>query len=87
MRSLIATALSAVLLAGAFAPFALAANKRAPERAEFVDFRDQLIDGVRRRPTALLSLARKGPEFDRLLRLRKTFEPVLLNSARDRALR
>lgn len=87
MRKLIITAIGAALLAGAFAPAVFAAKKKAPERSMFVDFQEQLIDGVRRQPTAILSLARQGPQFDRLLKLRKTFEPVLLDSARDRALR
>lgn len=43
------------------------------ERSKFYDFGEQLIDGEIRRPTALYTDARQRAQFERLLRLKRSF--------------
>ena len=52
------------------------ANAASP-RSKFYDFNDQLIDGEVKKPTTLYTDARKRVQFDRLLRLKKSFLPKL----------
>ena len=59
------------------------ANVRA-QRAKFYDFNEQLIDGERKKPTTLYTNARTQVKFDRLLRLKKSFLPRLLNTAKEK---
>ena len=54
------------------------------ERSRFYDFSDQLIDGEIRRPTALYTDARQRAQFDRLLRLKKSFLPAMWETSRER---
>lgn len=58
-----------------------------PPKSKFYDFSDQLIDGEIKKPTALYTNARKKVEFERLLNLKKSFMPYLLNSAKDKVLK
>ena len=57
---------------------------KKPPKSKFYDFNEQLIDGEIKKPTALYTDSRKKVQFDRLLRLKKTFIPSLLNTAKER---
>ena len=59
--------------------------KAAPPtpNAKFYDFSEQVIDGQIKKPTALYTDARQKVKFDRLLRLKKSFLPEILNSAKN----
>ena len=43
-----------------------------------------MIDGEIRRPTALYTDARKRAQFDRLLRLKRSFLPDLFETAKEK---
>ena len=93
------TALVSVCLALAIAGSAFAQDKGkgastagagAPagkEKEKFYNFDDLLIDGEYKKPNALLFTGRDKVKFDRLLKLRKSFIPVILTSDKERALR
>jgi|TARA_R100000008_G_scaffold74044_1_gene52701 hypothetical protein len=51
--------------------------------AKFYDFSEQVIDGQIKRPTALYTDARQKVKFDRLLKLKKSFLPEMLKTAKD----
>tara|TARA_Y100000310_G_scaffold56615_1_gene51972 strand:- start:429 stop:704 length:276 start_codon:yes stop_codon:yes gene_type:complete len=51
--------------------------------SKFYDFSEQVIDGQIKKPTALYTDARQKVKFDRLLKLRKSFLPEILNSAKN----
>lgn len=53
-------------------------------RAKFYDFSDQLIDGEIKKPTALYTDARQQVKFDRLLRLKKSFIPAMMQTSKER---
>jgi hypothetical protein len=75
---------------GAFAqdkaPAGGAGGKGAPKE-KFYNFDDLLIDGEYKKPNALLFTARDKVKFERMLKLRKSFIPVILTSDKERALR
>ena len=52
-------------------------------RAKFYDFSEQLIDGDIKKPTALYTDARQQVKFERLLKLKKSFIPALMNTSKD----
>ena len=56
-------------------------------KSKFYDFSDQLIDGSIKSPSALYTDAKQQVEFGRLLKLKKTLLPALLNTAKDPALK
>ena len=51
--------------------------------SKFYDFNEQVIDGQIKKPTALYTDARQKVKFDRLLKLKKSFLPEILNSAKN----
>lgn len=53
-------------------------------KSKFYDFSDQLIDGEIKKPTALYTNARQKVKFNRLLSLKKSFLPMLLQSSKER---
>jgi len=63
--------------------FSHAAASRAPERAKFYDFSEQLIDGQVKRPTALYTDVRRQAQFKRLLKIKRSFMPQLFRTAKD----
>jgi len=67
------------------------AKPKTPPKAEtktkFYNFDDMVVDGEFRRPSVLLTTAREQARFDRLLRLRKSFLPQMLQTARYPELR
>ena len=58
------------------------AEAKSP-KAKFYDFSEQLIDGDIKKPTALYTDARQKVKFDRLLSLKKSFLPALLDTSKD----
>ena len=59
----------------------------ADDKAKFYDFSDQLIDGEIKKPTALYMESRQRARFDKLLKLKKSFRPALIDSAKERTLK
>ena len=53
------------------------------KRAKFYDFSEQVIDGKIKKPTALYTDARQKVKFSRLLKLKRSFLPSLLSSAKE----
>tara|TARA_B100001123_G_C15103717_1_gene944623 strand:+ start:439 stop:714 length:276 start_codon:yes stop_codon:yes gene_type:complete len=51
--------------------------------SKFYDFSEQVIDGQIKKPTALYTDARQKVKFDRLLKLKKSFLPEMLKTAKD----
>ena len=58
------------------------AEAKSP-KSKFYDFSEQLIDGEIKKPTALYTDARQQVKFDRLLSLKKSFLPALLDTSKD----
>ena len=58
--------------------------KATPLKSKFYDFYEQLIDGEVKQPTALYMDTRQEVKFRRLLRLKRTFDRELQNTARLR---
>jgi hypothetical protein len=58
--------------------------KPAPrsDKTMFYNFDDMVVDGEFRKPSVLLTTARDQSRFERLLRLRKSFLPDMLKTAR-----
>jgi len=54
-----------------------------PANSKFYDFSEQVIDGQIKKPTALYTDSKQKVKFDRLLKLKKSFLPAVLNSAKD----
>jgi hypothetical protein len=60
------------------------AQGEPPEaKSKFYDFSEQVIDGQIKKPTALYTDSKQKVKFDRLLKLKKSFLPAVLNSAKD----
>ena len=53
-------------------------------RSKFYDFGAQVIDGEIKRPTGLYVNNRRGAQFNRLLRLKRSFLPRLFESSKNR---
>ena len=88
MRRLTALLAAAVLAIGIVGPTAAAEKKPKGGdelRAKFYDFSDQLIDGEIKKPTALYTDARQQVKFDRLMRLKKSFIPAMMQTSKERA--
>lgn len=82
------------ILSVGFGIFALAAFVPAhghaadkDDKARFYDFSDQLIDGEIKRPTALHVESRTRAKFDKLLKLKKSFRPAMIETAKERILK
>lgn len=73
------------LIAAGILPSGLALA--AEDKAKFYDFSDQLIDGEIKKPTAIYMESRSRARFDKLLRLKKSFRPALIDSAKERTLK
>ena len=56
-------------------------------RTKFYDFSEQIIDGEIKKPTALYTDSKKKVKFDRLLKLKKTFIPDLMETSKERTFR
>ena len=53
------------------------------KKAKFYDFSDQLINGEIKKPATIYMESRARAKFAKLLRLKKSFRRVLLNSYHD----
>jgi hypothetical protein len=53
-------------------------------KSKFYDFGEQVIDGEIKKPTALFTDSKKKVQFDRLLKLKKTFIPNLMKTSKER---
>ncbi len=62
--------------------FTTNAEAKSP-KSKFYDFSEQLIDGDIKKPTALYTDARQQVKFERLLSLKKSFLPALLDTSKD----
>ena len=56
-------------------------------KSKFYDFGEQVIDGEIKKPTALFTDSKKKFKFDRLLKLKKTFIPDLMETSKERTFR
>jgi len=56
-------------------------------KSKFYDFGEQVIDGEIKKPTALFTDSKKKVQFDRLLKLKKTFIPDLMKTSKERTFR
>ena len=56
-------------------------------KSKFYDFGEQVIDGEIKKPTALFTDSKKKVQFDRLLKLKKTFIPDLMQTSKERTFR
>jgi len=89
MRRLSLWVMAALLTMGVAAGTA-EAQKKPPKgggedlKAKFYDFSDQLIDGEIKKPTALYTDARQKVRFDRLMRLKKSFIPAMMQTSKER---
>jgi hypothetical protein len=55
------------------------------QKSKFYDFGEQVIDGEIKTPTALFTEGKKRVEFERLLNLKKSFLPNLLETSKESA--
>ncbi len=78
------TLLLGTLIAFLVALDSVVVNAKTPLKSKFYDFNEQLIDGEVKKPTTLYTDARKQVRFDRLLKLKKSFIPNLLNTAKEK---
>tara|TARA_R100000008_G_C3575313_1_gene164839 strand:+ start:855 stop:1112 length:258 start_codon:yes stop_codon:yes gene_type:complete len=53
-------------------------------KSKFYDFNEQIIDGEVKKPTTLYMDVRDRVKFDRLMKLKKSFIPKLLKTAKER---
>tara|TARA_R110000824_G_scaffold104109_2_gene247044 strand:- start:307 stop:561 length:255 start_codon:yes stop_codon:yes gene_type:complete len=67
--------------------FTIDVSAKKPRKAKFYDFGDQLINGEIRKPTTLYTDARKRVQFERLLRLKKSFMHELFETGKERVFR
>ncbi|MSP90754.1 MAG: hypothetical protein EXR79_02935 [Myxococcales bacterium] len=65
----------------------LALAQSKDDKARFYDFSDQLIDGEIKKPTALYMESRSRARFDKLLKLKKSFKPAMIETAKERVLK
>tara|TARA_Y100000593_G_scaffold11666_6_gene21086 strand:- start:26163 stop:26438 length:276 start_codon:yes stop_codon:yes gene_type:complete len=63
------------------------AHGTEPKRSKFYDFGEQVIDGEIKKPTALYTESRNKVQFERLLKLKKSFMDDLMETAKDPSMR
>ena len=86
MRRIAALLVAALLTIGLVGAVDAQKKPKGDElRAKFYDFSDQLIDGEIKKPTALYTDARQKVRFDRLMRLKKSFIPAMMQTSKERA--
>ncbi len=81
------TVRAAILGATALAFLAPAGAAFGEEKSKFYDFSDQLIDGEIKKPMTVVLETRQRAKFDKLLRLKKSFRPAMLETAKERLLK
>lgn len=80
LKTVLAATIAVAFLAPAGAAF-------AEEKSKFYDFSDQLIDGEIKKPMTVVLETRQRAKFDKLLRLKKSFRPAMLETAKERLLK
>jgi hypothetical protein len=60
------------------------AHAQKKPKSKFYDFGAQIIDGEIKKPTALYTDSKKKVKFDRLLKLKKSFIPDLMNTSKEK---
>jgi hypothetical protein len=80
MKKLLTFAGIAMTIAFSGAAFA----QEGESKSKFYDFSDQVIDGEIKKPTALYTDSRQKVKFDRLLKLKKSFLPSILETSKER---
>lgn len=80
MKKLVFGFLAMAMFVSVGASSAVAADK---VKSKFYDFGEMLIDGEIKKPTALYTDARSKVKFDRLLNLKKSFMPALMESSKE----
>lgn len=80
MKKLVLAMAVAAFVTSGFAARAAAEDK---VKSKFYDFGEMLIDGEIKKPTALYTDARQKVKFDRLLKLKRSFMPALMESSKD----
>ena len=63
------------------------AKQPKESRVKFYNFDELLVDGEVKKPRGLLIEDRRAAEFGRLFKLKKSFLPSLMETARDKAFR
>lgn len=63
------------------------AEPKKGTKTKFYNFDDLLIDGKIKKPQVLYTDARQKVKFEKLLKLKKSFLPKLINSRKDPTLR
>ena len=53
-------------------------------KSRFYDFGVQVIDGEIKKPTALYTDSKKKVKFDRLLKLKRSFIPELMDTSKEK---
>jgi hypothetical protein len=72
-----------VAMAAALTLSSAAMAQEGDTKSKFYDFSDQVIDGEIKRPTTLFTDARQKVKFDRLLKLKKSFLPAILDTSKE----
>jgi hypothetical protein len=85
MKHTLRIAMMALMLAATLVKPVLAADKE--EKARFYDFGDQLIDGDIKKPQNIYIDARTKAKFEKLLKLKKSFRPAMLETSKERILK
>ena len=80
----IVAALYAAIFIAVFVLLGNEAMAQKSPKAKFYDFSEQVIDGEIKKPTALYTDSKKKVKFDRLLKLKKSFIPELMNTSKER---
>ena len=80
-------ALYAAIFIALFVMLGNEALAQSKPKSKFYDFGEQVIDGEIKKPTALYTDSKRKVQFDRLLKLKKTFIPDLMNTSKERTFR
>ena len=62
-------------------------SSKSDSRVKFYNIDEILIDGKIKKPTGLYTDSRRSAEFDRLFKLKRSFMPDLMETARERVLK
>ena len=53
-------------------------------KSKFYNFNEQVIDGEIRKPTTLYTSARERAKFERLIKMKKSFLPMLFRTSKNK---
>ena len=80
-------ALYAAIFVALFVMLGNEAIAQTKPKSKFYDFGEQVIDGEIKKPTALYTDSKKKVQFDRLLKLKKSFISDLMNTSKENTFR